>query len=133
MLTGKKFSELRSRKKAKRNFSVLKIGLKADRKTLYERINERVAQMMRDGLLDEAKQLFPFRHHHALQTVGYKELFAHLEGKISLEEAVELIQRNSRRYAKRQLTWFNKDKEIKWFHPENREEIFSYLSLTTSV
>ncbi len=127
ILTGKKFSELRSRKKAKRNFSVVKVGLNTDRKILYERINERVAQMMQDGLLEEAKRLFPLRNYNALQTVGYKELFAHLEGKISLEEAVELIKRNSRRYAKRQLTWFTKDKEIKWFSPGNKDEIFDWV------
>lgn len=127
LLTGKKFSELRSRKKARRSFSVLKIGLNVDRKILYQRINERIDQMMSDGLLEEAKQLFPLRNYNALQTVGYKELFEHLEGKISLEEAVELIKRNSRRYAKRQLTWFNKDKEINWFQPENKTEIFDWV------
>lgn len=126
LLTGKKFSELRTRKKAKRNFSVVKIGLSIERKILYERINKRVDQMMLDGLLEEAKKLFPLRNHNALQTVGYSELFAHLEGKISLEEAVELIKRNSRRYAKRQLTWFNKDKEIYWFNPDNKKEIFEF-------
>jgi tRNA dimethylallyltransferase len=121
LLTGKKFSQLRSHKKANRNFSVLKIGLSVERKILYERINERVDQMMQGGLLEEAKQLFDFRHYNSLQTVGYKELFTHLEEKISLDEAIELIKRNSRRYAKRQLTWFNKDKEINWFSPEDQE------------
>jgi tRNA dimethylallyltransferase len=121
LLTGKKFSQLRSHKKANRNFSVLKIGLSVERKILYERINERVDQMMQGGLLEEAKQLFDFRHYNSLQTVGYKELFTHLEEKISLDEAIELIKRNSRRYAKRQLTWFNKDKEIYWFSPEDQE------------
>ena len=127
MLTGKKFSELRSRKKAERNFSVIKIGLNLDRKILYGRIDERVDQMMRDGLLEEARQLFQFSNCNALQTVGYKELFTHIEGKISLEEAVELIKRNSRRYAKRQMTWFSKDKEISWFNPDNKNEIFDWL------
>ena len=127
LLTGKKFSELRSRKKAKRNFSVLKIGLSVERKILYEKINERVNQMIQHGLLEEAKQLFDFRHYNSLQTVGYKELFTHMEGKISLDEAVELIKRNSRRYAKRQLTWFNKDKEIYWFSPENKDEIVEFV------
>lgn len=127
LVTGKKFSELRTRKKVKRNFSVLKIGLNVERKILYETINERADQMMNDGLLEEAKRLFPLRNHNALQTVGYKELFSHLEGKISLEEAVELIKRNSRRYAKRQLTWFNKDKEIHWFAPEDTEEILEFV------
>ena len=127
LLTGKKFSELRSRSKANRNFSVIKIGLSVDRKILYERINERVDQMMRDGLLEEVKQLFMFRQYNALQTVGYKELFDHLEEKISLEEAVELIKRNSRRYAKRQLTWFKKDKEICWFPLEDKEKIVAFI------
>jgi tRNA dimethylallyltransferase len=127
LLTEKKFSELRSRKKAQRSFSVLKIGLSVERKILHERISERVDQMMEDGLLEEAKQLFDFRHYNALQTVGYKELFAHLEGKISLEEAVDLIKRNSRHYAKRQLTWFNKDKEMNWFSPEDKDEIFALV------
>lgn len=127
LLTGKKFSDLRSRKKANRDFSSLKIGLSVERKILYERINVRVDQMMRDGLLEEAKQLFPLRQYNSLQTVGYRELFDYLDGKITLDEAVERIKRNSRRYAKRQLTWFNKDKEIYWFSPYDREKIFSWV------
>jgi tRNA dimethylallyltransferase len=82
---------------------------------------------MQDGLLDEAKQLFDFRHRNSLQTVGYKELFAHLEEKFSLDEAIDLIKRNSRHYAKRQLTWFNKDKEMYWFSPEDKDEIFALV------
>ena len=127
LLTGKKYSQLRQHKKSPRSFSVIKIGLDVERKILYERINNRVAQMMEYGLLDEAKSVLPFRSANPLQTVGYKELFSFLDGKLSLEEAVDLIKRNTRRYAKRQLTWFRKDKEIVWFSPENKSEIISHF------
>lgn len=127
LLTGKKYSELRQHKKSHRNFSPIKIGLDVERRILYERINARVDEMMRSGLLEEAKSVIAFRSANPLQTVGYKELFSFLDGKLSLEEAVELIKRNSRRYAKRQLTWFRKDKEFVWFNPEKKNEIISRI------
>ena len=109
------------------NFNVLKIGLDLPRPTLYERINNRVDEMIRNGLLNEAEKLFPFRNLNALQTVGYEELFDFFENKISLEKAIELIRRNTRRFAKRQMTWFRKDKEIHWFHPEEKDRILSFI------
>jgi tRNA dimethylallyltransferase len=102
-----------------RPFDRVSIGLEVDRKTLYRRIDRRVEDMMEAGLLEEVKSLLPFRDLNALQTVGYCELIDHLDGKTTLEEAVALIQRNSRRYAKRQLTWFRKDPSIRWFDPED--------------
>ena len=127
MLTGKKYSDLRQHKKSHRNFSVIKIGLDVERSILYERINQRVDEMMHSGLLEEAKTVYPFRSANPMQTVGYKELFSFLDGKLSLDEAVDLIRRNTRRYAKRQLTWFRKDKEFVWFNPENSNEIISHI------
>ncbi len=127
LMTGKPYSELRTNTKKKRDFNIVKVGLNRDRAELYARINLRVDLMMREGLLEEAQTLFEFRHYNSLNTVGYKEIFEHLEGRISLDEAIELIKRNSRRYAKRQLSWFNRDKEIEWFHPDQEEEIMQYL------
>ncbi|WP_101263233.1 tRNA (adenosine(37)-N6)-dimethylallyltransferase MiaA [Labilibaculum filiforme] len=131
LMTGKPYSELRTNTRKKRDFNIIKVGLNRDRAELYARINLRVDLMMKEGLLKEAQALFEFRHYNSLNTVGYKELFEHLEGNISLDEAVELIKRNSRRYAKRQLSWFNRDKEIEWFHPDQEEEILQYLKKQT--
>ena len=127
ILTGKKYSQLRQHKTAERNFSVIKIGVDVERGLLYERINKRADEMITHGLLDEAKSVYKFRKANALQTVGYKELFDYIDGKISLEEAVELIKRNTRRYAKRQLTWFKKDKEFIWFKPGDMTKIISHI------
>lgn len=127
LLTGKKYSELRQHKKSHRNFSPIKTGLDVERRILYERINARVDEMMHSGLLEEAKSVYEFRSANPLQTVGYKELFSFLDGKLSLDEAVELIKRNTRRYAKRQFTWFSRDKEFVWFNPENKNEIISHI------
>lgn len=114
--TGKPYSDFRQQHKAAaRPFNIIKIGLYRERTLLYERIDRRVDQMLAAGLLEEAKRLYPFRHRNALQTVGYRELFPYLEGQYELEEAVRLIKRNTRRFAKRQLTWFRKDPEIHWF------------------
>ena len=126
-LTGKTYSSFLTQPKKERDFSILKIGLKMDRELLYERINLRVDQMMQDGLAEEARSLLPFRHLNALNTVGYKELFDYFDEKISLEKAVELIKRNSRHYAKRQLTWFARDKEIKWFSPDEKDQILHLI------
>ncbi|BAX80887.1 tRNA (adenosine(37)-N6)-dimethylallyltransferase MiaA [Labilibaculum antarcticum] len=127
LMTGKPYSELRTNTRKKRDFNIIKVGLNRDRAELYSRINSRVDLMMKDGLLKEAQALFEYRHYNSLNTVGYKELFEHFEGNTSLDEAVELIKRNSRRYAKRQLSWFNRDKEIEWFHPDQEDEVIQYI------
>lgn len=113
--SGLPYSSFLSRKKANRDFKIIKIGLTMDRSKLYEKINLRVDNMLSDGLEQEAKSMLPFRNKSALNTVGYKELFEYFDGKSSLDEAVELIKRNSRRYAKRQMTWFRRDEDIQWF------------------
>lgn len=127
-MSGKPYSELRTGKRKKRNFNILKIGLNRPRPELYERINLRVDKMVKDGLIEEALQFYPHKHLNALNTVGYKELFAHWDGEYDLEFAINLIKRNSRRYAKRQLTWFNRDKEINWFHPDDEDLIIQFVT-----
>ena len=112
----KKFTYFRKQNSNKRPFKIKYIGLKISREKLYERINQRVDNMMQEGLLEEVKSLLPHKHLNALQTVGYKELFAHLKGEKSLEKAVELIKQNTRRFAKRQLTWLKRYKEAEWFN-----------------
>ncbi|MFN8298302.1 MAG: tRNA (adenosine(37)-N6)-dimethylallyltransferase MiaA [Chitinophagales bacterium] len=126
--TGKKYSEQRIGKKAERPFTCIKIGLSLPREQLYERINTRVDKMMEEGLLEEVKQLYLHKKLHTLNTVGYTELFDFIEDKLSLDEAVELIKQNTRNYAKRQMTWFRKDDGIKWFQPEQEQEIVSYIN-----
>lgn len=127
LMAGKPYSELRTNSRKERDFRIIKIGLNRDREELYDRINRRVDQMIEQGLVEEAKAVFEYRHYNSLNTVGYKELFDYFEGKISLEEAIELIKRNSRRYAKRQLSWFRRDDAIQWFHPEQEREIIDFL------
>ena len=128
LMTGKTYTSFRKREIKQRPFRIVKIGLNRDREELYNRINQRVDQMMTDGLLDEAKRLYPMRHMNALNTVGYKEMFAYLDGTWTLEEAVERIKGNTRRYARKQLTWYKKDEQIRWFHPNEIEKIYSYIS-----
>ena len=128
LMTGKTYTSFRKREKKQRPFRIIKIGLNRDREELYDRINQRVDQMMDEGLLDEARNLYPMRHMNALNTVGYKEMFAYLDGTWTLEEAVERIKGNTRRYARKQLTWYKKDEQIKWFHPDEKENILSYIS-----
>jgi tRNA dimethylallyltransferase len=125
--TGVPFSTYRKNQVDARPFSTLKLGLTLPREELYDRINRRVLQMMDGGLLQEVEKLMPYRHLPACQTVGYAELFAYLEGKTSLDEAIAKIQQNTRRYAKRQMTWFKKDLNTRWFHPEDREGMLQYL------
>ena len=125
--TGKPYSYFREDKKTQRPFHIIKVGLDREREDLFERINTRVDQMMQDGLLEEAKNLYRFRHLNALKTVGYKELFEYMDHQYDLSEAIRLIKRNTRRYAKRQLTWFKKDQEFTWFHPEDEEGILNYI------
>ncbi|MFD2203238.1 tRNA (adenosine(37)-N6)-dimethylallyltransferase MiaA [Shivajiella indica] len=125
--TGKPFSSFRVKNLIQRPFKIIKIGLEREREELYERINKRMEMMIRQGLFEEAEALFPFRHLNALQTVGYSEIFGYLEGKYDKEEAVRLLKRNSRRYAKRQMTWFRRDSEVLWFHPEQEKEIIQCI------
>lgn len=127
LTTGKPYSSFLTRKKKTRPFHTLKIGLKRNRNELYERINKRVDQMIEQGLIEEARELYPHKNLNPLNTVGYKELFEYFDGTISLQEAIRLIKRNTRRYAKRQLTWFARDKEIEWFHPEASDRILHYI------
>ena len=128
LMTGKTYTSFRKREKKQRPFRIIKIGLNRDREELYNRINQRVDQMMNDGLLKEAQQLYPMRQMNALNTVGYKEMFTYLDGIWSLEEAIERIKGNTRRYARKQLTWYKKDEQIRWFHPDDKDNIISYIS-----
>jgi len=125
--TGKAYSSFRSKRQHTRSFNIIKIGLDMDREQLYHNINQRVDEMMQSGLLEEVKQLLPYRKFNALQTVGYTELFEYLDGKTSLEQAVENIKQNTRNYAKRQLTWFRKEPGIIWFSPFQKEEIMDHI------
>ena len=127
--SGKTFSELRSGKSTKRNFNTIKIGLNTSRELLYSRINNRVDDMLKNGLLEEVRGLIPYKHLNALQTVGYKELFAYLENLTDFNTAMELLKQNTRRFAKRQLTWFRRDEEMRWFDPNEQEAIFEYLDI----
>lgn len=127
-MTGKTYTSFRKREKRERPFEIIKIGLNRPREELYERINKRVDQMMTDGLLDEVRSLYPQRSLNALNTVGYKELFDYIDGCWPLEEAVERIKGNTRRYARKQLTWYKKDEQIRWFHPDDKETIINYIS-----
>ena len=117
--TNQSITSFRKARSMKRDFSILKIGLDISREKLYARINQRVDKMMELGLLEEAGRLFPHRHLNALQTVGYRELFEHMEGKYTLGRAVELIKQNTRHYAKRQITWFRRDTDIRWFDADD--------------
>lgn len=126
--TGNTYTSLRKNKPKSRDFRIVKIGLEIDRKMLSERISQRTDEMMKNGWLEEAKAVYPLKHLNALNTVGYKELFACFDGKLTLEEATEKIKTNTRRFTKRQMTWFKKDPEIQWFDPENKDQIFNYLN-----
>lgn len=125
--TGKTYTSFRIGEKHKRPFNIIKIGLNRDRDELYERINQRVLDMIGQGLEQEARKMLPYRELNALNTVGYKEMFQYFDGAIPLEEAVRQIQSNSRRYARKQLTWYKRDAEIQWFNPENVKEIINYI------
>ena len=125
--SGKPYSSFRNKQKKIRAFNTVKITLNRDREMLYQRINRRVNQMMEEGLLEEARALYKFKDLNALQTVGYKELFAYLEGERSLENAVDEIKKNTRRYAKRQMTWFRRDPETVFFNPDDETDIKKYL------
>jgi len=125
--TGRPYSAYRKGTQQQRPFQIIKIGLELPRELLYERINQRVDAMLAHGLLDEVKEALPYRHLNALNTVGYTELFDYLDGKTDLDTAVSLIKQNTRRFAKRQLTWFRKDSAIRWFDPNDINAITRYI------
>ncbi|MGQ1943709.1 tRNA (adenosine(37)-N6)-dimethylallyltransferase MiaA [Ornithobacterium rhinotracheale] len=125
--TGKAYSSFLAKNQSKRNFNVIKIGLTLSREEIYDRINRRVDIMIKNGLLEEAKNLYKFKNLNALNTVGYKELFRYFDGEISLDFAIEEIKKNTRRFAKRQLTWYRKDENIRWFAPNEIEQIIAYI------
>ena len=127
MASGKPYSFFRNQQRKPRPFGIIKIGLTRPREELYQRIDLRMDQMLAQGLLEEAKSLLPYRQHNALQTVGYTEIFGFLDGEYDWEEAVRLLKRNSRRYAKRQLTWFRKDPEFTWFEASQENEILTFI------
>ena len=131
-MTGRTYTSFRKRDKKERPFRIVKIGLNREREELYRRINARVDEMMQRGLLTEAESIYPLRHLNALNTVGYKELFEYLNGRWSLDEAVERIKGNTRRYARKQLTWYKKDPQIRWFHPDQKKEIIDYIITQSS-
>lgn len=125
-MTGLTFTSFRKSTVRERPFRIIKIGINQSREILYQRINERVEKMMEAGLLEEVKSVYPFKELNSLNTVGYKELFAYLDGNCLLAEAVDLIKRNSRKYARKQLTWFRRDNEINWFEPTQLQEIIAF-------
>ncbi len=126
--TGTSIRNYQRAKPKERPFRIITIGLELPREELYTRINARVDKMMADGLLEEVQQLVPYKNLNALQTVGYRELFDYLDGKMSLEKAVDKIKQNTRHYAKRQMTWFKADPNIHWFHPADWEAILAFLA-----
>lgn len=126
-MTGKTYTSFRTRSNKKRPFHILKIGLKRDREELYERINRRVDQMIDEGLVEEARSVYPYRHLNSLNTVGYKEIFNYLDGTWTLPFAIEKIKQNSRIYSRKQMTWFKRDADIAWFHPDETDKIEVYI------
>lgn len=127
MLSNNSYKELRQGIKQIRPFNIIKIALNRDKEELYSRINQRVDIMMQNGLLEEVKQVSEYRNHNALKTVGYTELFDYLDGKLSLPEAIDKIKVNTRRYAKKQLAWFNKSNDYNWFHPLGKDKIITFI------
>ena len=125
--TGKTYTSFRTNKKKERNFRIIKIGLNRDRDELYSRIDKRVDLMIENGLIEEAKQMYPHKELNSLNTVGYKELFNYFDGKCTLDEAIFKIKSNTHKYCRKQLTWFKRDKDIHWFNPDNVEEIIKYI------
>ena len=126
-MTGRTYTSFRTRTAKERPFRILKVGLTRDREELYDRINRRVDQMMDDGLLDEARRVYPLRACNSLNTVGYKELFKYIDGEWTLPFAGDKIKQNSRIYSRTQMTWFKRDPDIRWFHPDREAEILNYL------
>lgn len=131
-MTGKTYTSFRTQQKKERPFRIIKIGLTRDRAELYQRINRRVDQMIEEGLVEEAKAVYPYRHLNSLNTVGYKEIFKYLDGEWELPFAIEKIKQNSRIYSRKQMTWFKRDKDILWFHPDEEERILTCLCKATA-
>jgi tRNA dimethylallyltransferase len=127
--TGRPYSSFLKKQKKERDFKIIKIGLERDRDELYKRINSRVDEMIQMGLEEEARQLYTYRHLNALNSVGYREFFDFFDGKITRDKAIELIKRNSRRYAKRQFTWWSNDMQIKWFNPDQLPDLIKYIEM----
>lgn len=136
-MTGRTYTSFRVRRQALRPFRIIKIGLQREREELYERINNRVTSMMLDGWLDEAKRVLPFRDCNSLNTVGYKELFKYLDGEWELDFALEKIRRNTRVYSRKQMTWFRRDNEVQWYHPDDvggiLEDLQAMLNVPTPI
>lgn len=126
-MTGKTYTSFRTNTRKERPFRIVKIGLKREREILYDRINRRVTQMLEMGLEQEVRSLMPYRNTNALNTVGYKEMFAYFDGAMTLEQAADKIRQNSRIYSRKQMTWFKRDEEIKWFEPGQMSEIMNYI------
>ena len=126
-MTGKTYTSFRTRSTKERPFHIIKIGLTRDREELYDRINRRVDIMMQDGLLEEARNVYAYKHLNSLNTVGYKEMFKYLDGEWTLDFAIEKIKQNSRIYSRKQMTWFKRDTDITWFHPEQQKEIMQHI------
>lgn len=126
-MTGRSYTSFRTNTRKQRPFRIVKVGLTRPREELYDRINRRVDQMLADGLVDEARRVYPHRHLNSLNTVGYKELFKYIDGEWTLPFAVEKIKQNSRIYSRKQMTWFKRDNDIRWFHPDREAEILEYL------
>ena len=127
-MTGRTYTSFRTRTAKERPFRIVKVGLRREREELYDRINRRVDQMVAGGLVEEARRVYPFRHLNSLNTVGYKELFAHFGGQCTLEFAIEKIKQNSRIYSRKQMTWFRRDEDIHWFHPDEEEAMMEYVT-----
>ena len=127
-MTGKTYTSFRTQSTKERPFRIIKIGLTRDREELYERINRRVDEMMKEGLLEEAKSVYEYKHLNSLNTVGYKEIFQYLDGEWTLDFAIEKIKQNSRIYSRKQMTWFKRDKDITWFHPDQQKEIMNHIN-----
>lgn len=130
--TGKTYTSFRPNTTKERPFNIIKIGLNRDRNELYDRINQRVLNMIDEGMIEEALRVYPKRTLNSLNTVGYKEMFEYLDGLTTLDEAIFKIQSNTRKYARKQLTWYKKDDDLQWFNPDNVEEILKYISTIVS-
>ena len=127
-MTGKTYTSFRTQSTKKRPFRIIKIGLTREREELYDRINRRVDEMMKDGLLEEARSVYAYKHLNSLNTVGYKEMFQYMGGEWTLDFAIEKIKQNSRIYSRKQMTWFKRDKDITWFHPDQQTEIMNHIN-----
>jgi tRNA dimethylallyltransferase len=127
-MTGKTYTSFRTQSTKERPFRIIKIGLIREREELYDRINRRVDEMMKDGLLEEARSVYAYKHLNSLNTVGYKEMFQYMDGEWTLDFAIEKIKQNSRIYSRKQMTWFKRDKDITWFHPDQQKEIMNHIN-----